>query len=57
LGTILFNGAAGGGLQSIVISGIPVGAILSDGQGHSFKAGAKTAVDVTAWNLSTLSAD
>jgi hypothetical protein len=55
LGTILFNGAAGGGLRSVVISGIPVGAILSDGQGHSFKAGAKTAVDVTAWNLSTLS--
>jgi hypothetical protein len=54
LGTISFHGAAGGGgLRSVIISGIPVGAILSDAQGH--KASGKTAVDVTGWDLSTLS--
>ena len=36
-----------------VVSGIPSGAILSDGHGHSSSAGA-TSVDVSSWNLATL---
>jgi len=36
-----------------VVSGIPSGAILSDGHGHSSSPGA-TSVDVSSWNLATL---
>src|SRR5205085_2215286 len=42
-------------LQSLVVSAIPIGATLTDGQGHSFTAGGgNTSVDVSAWNLSSL---
>ncbi|MCP8939442.1 VCBS domain-containing protein [Alsobacter sp. SYSU M60028] len=38
------------------LSGIPVGATLSDGLGHTFTATlGQTSVDITAWSLSTLS--
>src|SRR5207253_103963 len=50
------NGLAGdaNGLASLVVSAIPVGAILSDGI-HSFTAAAgSTAVDVAGWNLAGL---
>ena len=47
--------STGGTAKSLVISGVPVGAVLTDGQGHSFTASAgQTAVDVSAWNLSQL---
>ncbi len=43
-------------LQSLVVSAIPVGAVLSDGAGgHSFTAtSTNTAVDVKSWTLSSL---
>src|SRR5262249_58160347 len=42
-------------LQSLVVSGIPVGDTLSDGHGHSFTATAgNTQVDVNGWTLSSL---
>ena len=42
-------------LQSLVVSAIPVGAVLSDGQGHSFTAtNATTSVNVLGWTLSGL---
>src|SRR5205085_1167817 len=42
-------------LQSLVVSAIPIGATLSDGQRHSFTATAtNSAVDVSSWNLSSL---
>ena len=42
-------------LQSLVISSIPVGALLSDGQGDFFLAlPGHTSVNVTNWNLSSL---
>ena len=42
-------------LASLVVSAIPVGAVLSDGNGHSFTATAgNTSVDVHTWNLSSL---
>src|SRR5205807_477811 len=51
------NGAAGdsNSLSSLVVSAIPVGAVLSDGHGNSFTATAgNTSVDVHNWNLSSL---
>ena len=52
LGTI---SPAGTGLASVQVSGIPVGATLSDGT-HSFIASAvSTSVDVLAWNDAALS--
>src|SRR5439155_5049836 len=50
------NGLAGdtNSLASLVVSAIPLGAILSDGT-HSFTAAAgSTAVDVAGWNLAGL---
>src|SRR5437879_97758 len=42
-------------LSSLVVSAIPVGAVLSDGHGNSFTATAgNTSVDVHNWNLSSL---
>jgi hypothetical protein len=53
---ISIKGAPGGGLLSAIISGLPVGAILSDGRGHSFTATAgKTSVDAHTWYLPGLS--
>ncbi|AIG04068.1 retention module-containing protein [Pseudomonas fluorescens] len=41
---------------SVKIGGIPVGAVLSDGAGHTFTATkGLTEVDVTGWNLNSLS--
>jgi hypothetical protein len=55
LGTILFHGAAGGSLRSAIISGIPVGATITDGHGHSFTATTgKTSADITTWALPKL---
>jgi VCBS repeat-containing protein len=54
------NGLPGDGnsLQSLVISAIPVGAVLSDGHGHSFTAtNATTSVDVLGWTLTGLTID
>ena len=52
LGTITPTGS---GLVSVQISGIPVGATLSDGT-HSFIASAgATSVNVLGWNYATLS--
>src|SRR5438067_1931861 len=51
------NGLAGDGnsLQSLLVSGIPIGATLSDGSGHSFTASAgNTTVNVGGWTLSSL---
>src|ERR1700736_459340 len=54
LGKIVLTGAIGG-VQSVVISGIPIGAVLTDGRGHVFTATAdKTSVNVGTWDLSTL---
>ena len=40
---------------SVVVSAIPVGAVLSDGHGHSFTATAgSTSTDVAAWTLTSL---
>ncbi len=40
---------------SVVVSAIPVGAVLSDGQGHSFTAtAANTSTDIAAWTLTSL---
>ena len=42
-------------LASLVVSAIPVRAVLTDGNGHSFTAAAgSNSVDVTAWTLSGL---
>src|SRR5207248_1908737 len=42
-------------LQSLAVSAIPVGATLSDGNGHSFTAGAgNTSVNISGWTLSSL---
>ncbi|WP_128971309.1 DUF4347 domain-containing protein, partial [Bradyrhizobium tropiciagri] len=42
-------------LNSLVISAIPVGATLADGNGHSFTAtSGHTSVDLAGWNLGTL---
>ncbi|WP_315974964.1 immunoglobulin-like domain-containing protein, partial [Pseudomonas sp. 5P_5.1_Bac1] len=38
---------------AVKLAGIPSGSVISDGAGHSISVGA-TAVDVTGWNLSTL---
>jgi len=38
---------------TIVVSGIPAGAVLSDGHGHSSAPGA-TSADVSSWNLASL---
>src|SRR5206468_3622299 len=59
LGTLAatVNGLAGdtNSLQSLVVSAIPVGATLSDGNGHSFTASAGNAsVNVGSWTLSNL---
>jgi hypothetical protein len=55
LGTILFHGAAGSSLRSAIISGIPVGATITDGHGHSFTATTgKTSADITTWALPKL---
>src|SRR5437588_206257 len=54
---VTVNGAAGdsNSLSSLVVSAIPVGAVLSDGHGNSFTATAgNTSVDVHNWNLSSL---
>src|SRR5205823_4577568 len=51
------NGFAGdtNTINSVVISGIPVGDTLSDGNGHSFTAtGSTTSTTVTNWTLSSL---
>ena len=43
------------GIQSLAVSGVPIGDTLSDGHGHSFTATAgHTSVDVTSWTLSSL---
>jgi VCBS repeat-containing protein len=48
----------GNTLQSLVISAIPVGAVLNDGHGHSFTAtNATTSVDVLGWTLSGVTID
>ena len=53
---ISIKGAPGGGLLSAIISGLPAGAVLSDGRGHSFTAKAgSTSVDVHTWYLPGLS--
>ena len=40
---------------SVVVSAIPVGAVLSDGHGHSFTATAgSTSTDIAAWTLTSL---
>jgi hypothetical protein len=53
---ISIKGAPGGGLLSAIISGLPVGAILSDGRGRSFTAKVgSTSVDVHTWYLPGLS--
>ncbi|WP_336334903.1 retention module-containing protein [Pseudomonas putida] len=39
---------------SVKLAGIPAGSVLSDGAGHTVTVGA-TAVDVTGWNLGSLS--
>ncbi|WGM40072.1 VCBS domain-containing protein [Caulobacter sp. NIBR1757] len=54
--TAALSGAAlGTESLSIGVAGIPVGATLSDGDGHSFTASAaQTSVDVTGWRLSGL---
>jgi hypothetical protein len=42
-------------ITGLVVSGLPVGSVLSDGAGHTFTAVAGTTqVDVSSWNLSTL---
>lgn len=44
-----------GSFKTLAISGVPVGATLSDGAGHAFTATAGlTSVDVTGWSLATL---
>ena len=55
--TAALSGAAlGTESLSLHVSGIPAGATLSDGNGHSFTAtAALTGVDVTGWTLSGLS--
>jgi hypothetical protein len=53
---ISIKGAPGGGLLSAIVSGLPAGAVLSDGHGHSFTAKAgSTSVDVHTWYLPGLS--
>ncbi|HEY2211850.1 MAG TPA: VCBS domain-containing protein, partial [Bradyrhizobium sp.] len=45
-----------GGLNSLLISNVPIGATLSDGHGNTFTASAgNTSVDVATWTLSGLS--
>ena len=54
---VTVNGLAGdsNNLASLVVSSIPVGAVLKDGAGHSFTATAgHTSVDVSGWTLSGL---
>jgi FecR protein len=47
--------SSGDRLTSLIISALPIAAILSDGAGHSFTAtNGSTAVDVVGWNLSSL---
>ncbi|MDB5469048.1 MAG: hypothetical protein JWR84_608 [Caulobacter sp.] len=55
--TAALSGAAVGTESlTLAVSGIPAGATLSDGNGHSFTAtAALTGVDVTGWTLSGLS--
>jgi hypothetical protein len=49
------NLSGGASLTSYVISDLPVGAVLSDGNGHSFTAQAgQTSLDVHAWTLTSL---
>ncbi|WP_213737477.1 autotransporter-associated beta strand repeat-containing protein [Bradyrhizobium sp. dw_411] len=49
------NLTGGATLSSYMISGIPVGAVLSDGNGHTFTAQVgETSVDVHAWTLTSL---
>ena len=43
-------------LNSLVISNVPIGAVLSDGHGHTFTASAgNTSVNVLTWTVSSLS--
>ena len=51
----LSGSAAGTESLTLWVSGLPVGATLSDGNGHSFTATpARTGVDITGWTLSGL---
>ena len=55
--SVVVNQGTGGGdvLSSVILSGIPVGAVITDGT-HSFTAtSSTTSVNVTTWNLSNLS--
>ena len=54
LGKLAGDGA-GNTLKSLTVGGLPAGAVLSDGAGHSFTApaGGGTA-DITGWSLTTL---
>jgi hypothetical protein len=55
---VAIQGRAGEGnsLSSLVVGAIPLGAVLSDGHGHSFTASAgSTAVDLVGWTLAGLS--
>ena len=53
------TGASGddNGPNTLTISGAPKGVVLSDGHGHSATSDGQTAIDISAWNLSCLTAD
>ena len=42
------------GVQSLVVSGIPAGAVLTDGENNFTASSGSTSVDVKSWNLSNL---
>lgn len=42
------------GVQSLVVSGIPVGAVLTDGTNNFMATSGNTSIDVKSWNLSNL---
>src|SRR6202011_4319985 len=55
LGSIAIKGITGG-LHSLTIRAIPVGAVLTDVHGNSFTVSSgNTSVDVTNWDFSALS--
>jgi hypothetical protein len=43
--------------NTLTISGAPAGAVLSDGHSHSVTSDGSTAIDVSAWTLSSLTID
>src|SRR5262249_48190354 len=54
--TATTNGLPGhsNGVQSLVVSGIPVGAVLTDGTNSFMATSGDTSIDVKSWNLSNL---